>query len=115
MCHDVAAARSAGHPDVIAPATFAWVLTMRTMQEAMFDPELGLIYERAVHGGQRFDYRRPLVAGDEISVRCRIADIAVRGAHEVLTTDTELRGADDSLIATTSEVIVSRGTAGGER
>lgn len=115
LCHDVAAARTAGYPDVIAPATFAWVLTMRTMQEAMFDPALGLIYERAVHGEQRFDYRRPIVAGDEISVRCQIAEISVRGSHEVLRTATELTAADGSLIATTSEVIVSRGTAVGGR
>jgi len=68
LCHDPAAARAAGYPDVVAPPTFAFVLTMRAMNVAMFDPQLGLEYALAVHGEQHFAYRRPIVAGDEISV-----------------------------------------------
>ena len=112
ICHDVAAARAAGYPDVVAPLTFAFALTMRATDQAVHDPELGLQYAVAVHGTQHFSYRRPIVAGDEITVRCRIADIAVRGRNEVLTTQSELTDADGRLVATTSEAIVTRGTAG---
>ena len=112
VCHDVAAARAAGYADVVAPATFAFALTMRATSEAMFDPELGLQYAMAVHGSQHFSYRRPIVCGDEITVTCRIADIAVRGSNEVLTTESELTDAAGSLVATTREAIVTRGTAG---
>jgi acyl dehydratase len=112
VCHDVAAARAAGYADVVAPVTFAFALTMRATNEVMFDPELGLQYAMAVHGSQHFSYRRSIVAGDEITVTCRIADIAVRGSNEVLTTESELTDAAGSLVATTSEVIVTRGTAG---
>ncbi len=90
ICHDVAAARSAGYADVVAPVTFAFALTMRATDAAFHDPELGLEYAMAVHGSQRFSYRRPIVAGDEISVTCRIADIGSarqqRGAHHPLRT-----------------------------
>lgn len=113
ICHDVAAARAAGYADVVAPPTFAFALTMRAMSEAMFDPELGLVYAMAVHGGQQFSYLRPIVAGDEITVTCRIADIAVRGSNEVLTTRSELTDEAGHLVAATREVIVTRGTAGG--
>jgi acyl dehydratase len=113
VCHDVAAAQAAGYGDVVAPVTFAFALTMRATNEAMFDPELGLQYAMAVHGSQHFSYRRPIVAGDAITVACRIADIAVRGSNEVLTTESELLDADGRLVATTREVIVTRGTAGG--
>lgn len=112
ICHEPAAARGAGYPDVVAPPTFAFALTMRAMNEAMFDPDLGLVYAMAVHGAQHFAYRRPIVAGDEITVTCSIADIAVRGSNEVLTTRSDLTDADGELVATTSEVIVTRGTAG---
>lgn len=115
VCHDVAAARAAGYGDLVAPPTFAFALTMRAMNGAMFDPELGLVYAMAVHGAQHFSYQRPIVAGDEITVTCRIADIAVRGNNEVLTTSSELTDADGQLVATTREVIVTRGTAGGAR
>ena len=113
LCGDVAAARAAGYPDLVAPPTFAFVLTMRAMNDAMFDPALGLQYAMAVHGEQHLSYRRPIVAGDEISVTCTIADIAVRGSNEVLTTRSELTDARGELVATTSEVIVTRGTAAG--
>jgi acyl dehydratase len=113
ICHDVAAARAAGYADVVAPLTFAFALAMRATDEMMFDPELGLEYAMAVHGSQHFSYRRPIVAGDEITVACRIADIAVRGSNEVLTTRSELTDAAGRLVVTTSEAIVTRGTAGG--
>jgi acyl dehydratase len=113
LCHDVAAAQAAGYPDLVAPPTFAFALTMGAMNDAMFDPELGLVYAMAVHGAQHFAYQRPIVAGDEITVTCRIADIAVRGSNEVLTTSSELTDSGGQLVATTREVIVTRGTAGG--
>ena len=53
------------------------------------------------------------MADDEISGTCTIADIAVRGSNEVLTTRSELTDARGELVATTSEVIVTRGTAAG--
>jgi len=111
ICHDPAAARAAGYPDVVAPATFAFALTMRVMDAVMADPGLGLDYARAVHGEQHFSYRRPIVAGDAIAVTGTIDDISVRGANEVLTTRSVLTDAAGEVVATTREVIVTRGTA----
>lgn len=110
-CHDVAAARAAGYPDLLAPPTFAFALTMRVTGPLMADPALGLRYDRAVHGEQRFAYRRPLVAGDEVLVSATVQDIAVRGANEVLSMECILTGADGQEILRTTEVIVTRGTA----
>lgn len=111
ICHDVAAAEAAGHADLVAPPTFAFVLTMKAMANAMFDPDLGLNYAMVVHGEQRFSYERPIVAGDEIVVSAAIADLAVKGRNEILTTRSELTDAAGELVAVTHEVIVSRGTA----
>lgn len=111
ICRDLAAARAAGYPDLVAPLTFAFALTMRVSGVAFADPELELAYELAVHGEQQFSYQRPIVAGDEITVRCRIADIAVRGRNEVLTSHFTLTDARGQTVATTREVIVTRGTA----
>ena len=115
VCHDPAAARAAGYPDIIAPPTFAFVLSMRAMAAAMSDPDLGLNYAMVVHGEQRFDHQRPIHAGDAITVAATIADIAVRGANELLTTRCTLTDEAGDVVSVTSEVIVSRGTAGGAR
>src|SRR4051812_12084233 len=60
---DAEAARKLGHPDVIAPPTFAIVLTRDTSWQVIADPELGLALHRVLHGEQRFSYARPIVAG----------------------------------------------------
>src|SRR3954462_14555465 len=47
---DPEAANALGHPDVIAPPTFATVITLQAGGQAVFDPELGLDYSLVVHG-----------------------------------------------------------------
>ena len=98
---------------MVAPPTFAFVLTIKAMAAALFDPALGLNYAMVVHGEQRFRYERPIVAGDRLQVHTRIAGITTRGANEILTMDSTIVDADGAVVAHTNEVIVSRGTAGG--
>jgi acyl dehydratase len=109
--HNVDAARQFGHPDLIAPPTFAFTLTMKAMAAAIFDPDLGLDYGRVVHGEQYFDFERPIYAGDRLIVDAAIAEIRSHGANEYLTTRCEVQTVDGELVVTTQEVIVSRGTA----
>jgi acyl dehydratase len=111
---NVDAAQELGHPDLIAPPTFPFTLTMKAMAMAMFDPDLGLDYGRVVHGEQHFDYQRPIHAGDRLVVHASIADVATHGANEYLTTESQVTTVDGELVVTTREVIVSRGTAGGQ-
>ena len=54
---DRAAAVEAGFPDVIAPPTFAIVITMASSAQALSDPGLNLNYAMVVHGEQRFELR----------------------------------------------------------
>src|SRR3954468_16357979 len=63
---DVEAAQAAGHPDVIAPPTFAIVLTLEAANVVLGDPEVSLDYSRVVHGEQRFTHHRPIRAGDRL-------------------------------------------------
>jgi acyl dehydratase len=73
---DPAAARAAGHADVVAPPMFAVVYQARSVAEAMFDPELGIDFARLVHSEQAFAWRRLVVAGDELSTSLTVADIS---------------------------------------
>src|SRR6266498_5892372 len=61
---DPEAAKALGYPDVIAPPTFAIVVTSRAAHQVIMDPELGVDYSRVVHGEQRFIHVRPIHAGD---------------------------------------------------
>lgn len=108
--HDLAVARALGHADLPAPPTFPFVITMRALNAAMFDPALGLDYARVVHGEQSYTYVRPLLAGDEVVVDAVIESIDSAGRNEFLTLRADVRTVDGEAIVTTRSVIVSRGT-----
>src|SRR3954447_9321129 len=62
--HDVEAARALGYAAVIAPPTFAIVLTLAAANVVLDDPQMSLDYSRVVHGEQRFTHHPPVRAGD---------------------------------------------------
>jgi acyl dehydratase len=109
--HDVEAARAMGYPDVIAPPTFPFVIAMRAMAAATFDPELGLDYSRVVHGEQSFAYVRPIHAGDELVATTVIENIRTVAGNDLLTTRTDIATVDGEPVVASTSVIVSRGTA----
>ncbi len=109
---DPAAARALGHPDVIAPPTFLTVLNFRfALEGPVADPALGLDYSLVVHGEQSFELHRPVRAGDVLTTVARVDDIRDAGRNELISTVSEVTGADGEKVATLRGTIVSRGTA----
>jgi acyl dehydratase len=111
LFRDRAAAQAAGYPDVIAPPTFAIVISMASTGRAVADPGLGLNYAMVVHGEQRFEYSRPIVAGDVVTARSTITDIRDAGRNVLLTAQTEIRAADGEHVCTAHNTLVERGGA----
>ena len=109
--HDVEAARALGHPDVVAPPTFAIVLTLPAGAQFVADPEAGVDYSRVVHGEQRFVHHRPIVAGDELQVTLTVEEIRVAAGNELITNRSEVKTVDGELVTTAYGVIVVRGGA----
>ena len=60
---DVEAARAAGHPDVVAPPTFAIVVSLEAAMVVLDDPDVGIDYSRVVHASGRGRTRRRTPAG----------------------------------------------------
>ncbi len=109
--YDLAAAQAAGYPDVIAPPTFAVVVAMASSRTAVGDPGLGLNYAMVVHGEQRFDYSRPLHAGDVVTAQSTISAIREVGSITMLTTETQIRTVDGEHVCTGFSTLVERGAA----
>jgi acyl dehydratase len=107
--HDPDAARAAGHADVVAPPTFPIVLTMAASRVVVNDPELGVDYSRVVHGDQRFAYRRPIVAGDELVCVNTVEEIMSRGGHDFLTTRTDVATVSGEPVVSVWSKLVVRG------
>jgi acyl dehydratase len=108
---DVAAAQALGHPDVIAPPTFAIVVSLKMTSGAIFDPTLGLDYSRVVHGEQTFVHHRPIRAGDVLVGAPRVVDIRDAGRNELMTLEAEITTVDGEPVCRATNTIVSRGTA----
>jgi acyl dehydratase len=106
---DRATAEKLGYPDVIAPPTFAIVVTMRAGHQVVMDPELGIDYSRVVHGEQRFVHQRPIRAGDTLQVVVTVEDIRVAAGNDILTTRGEVSTVDGEPVCTAYSTIVARG------
>ncbi|GAA4200959.1 MaoC family dehydratase N-terminal domain-containing protein [Actinocatenispora rupis] len=106
---DPAAARALGHPDVIAPPTFPIVLTLPASAALIDDPELGLDFSRVVHGDQRFEYHRPVRAGDRLSCVVTVEKIRSMAGNDMITTRTELADESGEQVATAWSTLVVRG------
>src|SRR5215467_5181957 len=106
---DKAAAQAAGHADVIAPPTFAIVISMAGSGAALADPGLGLNYAMVVHGEQRFSYSRPITAGDVVTAQVTLTEIRDAGRNVMLTTSTEIRTLAGEHVCTAVSTIVGRG------
>ena len=108
---DPEAARAAGYPDVIAPPTFPIVIAMDASGAVVADPGLGINYAMVVHGEERFEYSRPLHAGDVVTAQATISGIRELGTMTMLTTSTEIRTVDGEHVCTAISTLVERGAA----
>ena len=109
LCRDRDAAVKAGYPDVIAPPTFAVVISMHAADEANNDPGLGLDYSMVVHGQQSFSHARPLHAGDVVVATTTIESIKSVGAMSMLVTSTDIVTVDGEHVCTAKSTLVERG------
>jgi acyl dehydratase len=108
LYRDRDAAIAAGYDDVIAPPTFPIVITLGVAPLA--DPELGMNYAMVVHGEQRFEYRRPLRAGDVVVTESTVTGIRSIGRNERLDIRTEVRTTDGEHVCTAYNGLVERGS-----
>ncbi len=105
---DEAAARAAGFPALVAPPTFPVVLA----SNERFRHSLDLGTRSILHGEQQFEYVRPVVAGDRITVRSKVADVQERagasGPMDVIVIEDEGRDEKGELVFRTRAMLILR-------
>lgn len=113
LYRDPSAARARGYPDVIAPPTFAIIVSLRAQQELVSDPQLGLDYSRVVHGDQSFTHHRPIRAGDELAATMHVDGVRTMGGNEMLTVRCEITDGAGDPVTTARSTLIVRGHNGG--
>ena len=109
LCHDREAAQAAGYPDVIAPPTFAIVISSAGTGRIVADPGLGVNYAMVVHGEQAFEHARPLHAGDVVVSQTTIESIKQIRNMTSLTSVTDIRTVDGEHVCTARSTLIERG------
>jgi acyl dehydratase len=108
--YDPDAALDAGYRDVVAPPTFPMVV-QGSMRPLLTDPAIGIDFSHILHGEQRFQYSRPIVAGDELTTTRRISGVRSAGAHHIVTIESEVADSAGQHVATAVATLVLRGAA----
>lgn len=106
---DVGVAQARGFSDVVAPPTFPVVLQDKTLQQLLAHPEAQIDFSRVVHGDQRFDYIRPIVAGDELVAQLRVVAVKSLGGHSMVTSETDITTVAGEHVVTATSTLVVRG------
>jgi acyl dehydratase len=111
-CRDVEAARALGHHDLVAPPTFAVVVTRRSQISVIDDPELGLDFSRVVHGDQKFQFTRPIVAGDVLHTTASVASARTMAGNDILTIRSDVADESGASVVSVFATLVARAVEG---
>ncbi len=107
---DEEAARLAGYASLPAPPTFLFAADLDSGLKFKMLDDMGVPLARILHGEQGFEYLRPIVAGDIISVTSTVKDIYEKkgGALEFIELLSDAWNDAGELVARLRAVIVVR-------
>jgi acyl dehydratase len=109
---DAEAAKALGHPDVIAPPTFAMIPVLRGFDILMDD--LGIVYARVVHATQRFAHARPVRAGDQLRTTTTLDSVRSVGGNDLLGIRCEVESGSGESICTATATLLIREVGGND-
>ena len=90
----------------VAPPTFSIRISLEQSHDLLTDPQVGLDWSRVVHGDQKFEIYRPIVAGDVLKCSTTIETYKVLAGNEVVTVRSDLRSDDELVVSTWSTLVV---------
>ncbi|MGH8777019.1 MAG: FAS1-like dehydratase domain-containing protein [Jiangellaceae bacterium] len=103
---DAEAAKALGHPDVIAPPTFAMIPVLQGFDVLMDD--LGIVYAQVIHANQRFVHRRPIHAGDRLVTTTTLDSVRSRAGNDLLGIRCEVAADTGEHVCTSTATLLVR-------
>lgn len=104
------AAKAAGYSALPAAPTFLFAAQLDSGATFKMLEDMGVPLGSVLHGEQGFEYLKPVVAGDVVTVRATVSDIYEKkgGALEFIEVLSEARDQGDELVARLRTVTVVR-------
>ena len=91
----------------VAPATFSIRISLDQSQAVLTSPEVGVNWDRIVHGDQKFEIHTPLKAGDVVKCDCTLEGYKQMAGNEFVTARSDLY-VDGKLAVTNWSTLVVR-------
>ena len=88
----------------IAPPTFSISITLDQSQSLLQGS--GLDWTRVVHGEQRFEIKRPTIAGDVLVASSTIESARSVAGNEIVTVRSDLHAGSNLVVSTWSTLVV---------
>jgi hypothetical protein len=90
----------------VATPTFSIRVSLDQLQVILTDPQVGINWDRVVHGDQKFQIHRPIVAGDVLTCDATIESYRVAAGNEFINVKSDLRNGDELVCTNWSTIVV---------
>ena len=90
----------------IAPPTFSIRISLSQYESILTQPEIGVDWTRLVHGDQKFEIYRPIVAGDVFKCSATIETLRVAAGNEIISVRSDLHNGSELVISSWSTLVV---------
>jgi hypothetical protein len=90
----------------VAPPTFSIRISLSQYESVLTQPEIGVDWTRLVHGDQKFEIFRPIVAGDVLKSSATIETLRVAGGNEIISVRSDLLNGSDLVVSSWSTLVI---------
>ncbi len=90
----------------VAPATFSIRITLSQFESILTKPEIGVDWQRLVHGDQKFEIYRPVIAGDTFKCSATIETLRVAAGNEIISVRSDLHSGSELVVSSWATLVV---------
>ena len=90
----------------VAPPTFSIRISLDQSEEILTSPEVGIKWDRLVHGDQKFNIKRPLKAGDVVRCDSTIESAREVAGNEIITVRSDISNVQELLVSSWSTLVI---------
>ncbi len=90
----------------VAPATFSIRITLSQFESILTKPEIGVDWARLVHGDQKFEIYRPVIAGDIFKCSATIETLRSVAGNEIISVRSDLHNGSELVVSSWATLVV---------
>ena len=90
----------------VAPPTFSIRISLSQLESVLTKPEIGVDWARLVHGDQKFEIYRPVIAGDIFKCSATIETLRVVGVNEIISVRSDLHNGSELVVSSWATLVV---------